>query len=154
MITTNEGKIVSDIWYLDIGCSNHMTGNKDWLVDFDSSKRTSVKCASSKSMVAEDMGNIMLQRENGKVVIIENVFYVPRTSYNLISIRQLIEIGFFVTMKDEKLKLFDRKERLILTSPLSKNMTFRTSISIAEADCLNAVIPAKKVYFGIEGMAI
>lgn len=85
-----------------------------WLVDFDSSKRTSVKCASSKSMVAEDMGNIMLQRENGKVVIIENVFYVPRTRYNLISIRQLIEIGFFVTMKDEKLKLFDRKERLIL----------------------------------------
>lgn len=44
-------------------------------------------------------------------------------------------------MKDEKLKMFDSMERLILTSPLSKNMTFRTNISYAEADCLNAVLP-------------
>lgn len=67
MITTNEGKIVSDIWYLDTGCSNHMIENKNWLVDFDTRKRTSVKCANNKSMIAKGMGNTCYRGEMAKL---------------------------------------------------------------------------------------
>lgn len=85
MITTGEEKIVSDIWYLDTTCLNHMTSNRDWLVDFDSSKRTSIKCANKKSMVAEGMGNILKQREDGKTVLIETILYIPNLKCNLVS---------------------------------------------------------------------
>lgn len=46
-------------------------------------------------------------------------------------------------MKNEELKIFDKKDRLVLTSLFPKNRTFRTSISITEAGCLN-VIPYSK----------
>lgn len=31
-----------DCWYLDIGCSNHITSKKDWLIDLDQNVRSSV----------------------------------------------------------------------------------------------------------------
>ena len=39
-------------WYLDIGCSNHMTGNKNWLIDLNPCMRNSVKFANNSSIVA------------------------------------------------------------------------------------------------------
>ena len=45
MATTNdeESEPSSDIWYLEIGSSNHMTGKKDWPSEFDDSKKTNVR---------------------------------------------------------------------------------------------------------------
>jgi len=31
-------KTLFEYWYLDSGCSNHMTSHKEWLINFDSSK--------------------------------------------------------------------------------------------------------------------
>lgn len=87
------------------------------------------------------MGDILLQRGNGKVANIENVFYVSGISYNLLIIGQLIEKKISITRKNDEVKLFDKNDRLVLTSPLSNNRTFRTSISITEADYLIVVIP-------------
>ena len=41
MVTTalEGGNREENAWYLDTGCSNHMTGRKDWLVDLDLSKK-------------------------------------------------------------------------------------------------------------------
>lgn len=33
----------SQIWYLDTSCSNHMTGNMEWIIHFDASNKTSMK---------------------------------------------------------------------------------------------------------------
>jgi len=52
----------------------------------------------------------------GGKVIIEDLFYVPDMKCNLMSIGQLVEKGFSVTMDDESLKLFDAKKNLVLKS--------------------------------------
>lgn len=88
--TTSDSKVITEIWYLDTGFSNHVTGNKDWLLDFDPSKKTFIRCASNRTIIAEGMGNIMFKKENDQVVLIHNVFHVPGISCNLISIEQLI----------------------------------------------------------------
>lgn len=66
MITTAEGAPASDVWYLDSGCSNHMTGHKGWLTDFNSNKKTSVKLADSRSLMVEGMSNIVIQKRKAK----------------------------------------------------------------------------------------
>ncbi|MCI45070.1 retrovirus-related pol polyprotein from transposon TNT 1-94, partial [Trifolium medium] len=59
MATTCEGKSKNEEWYLDSGCLNHMTAHKEWLTNFDTSKKTSIKLVDSRSVVAEGIGNIL-----------------------------------------------------------------------------------------------
>ncbi|XP_019464289.1 PREDICTED: uncharacterized protein LOC109362714 [Lupinus angustifolius] len=107
MVTDAATKSHSEFWYLDSGCSNHMTNHKEWLKDFDSTNRSRVKFADDSSLSAKGAGNVVIMRENGSKAIVSNVLYVPKMKYNLLSIGQLIEKGFSVLMKNSQLELFD-----------------------------------------------
>ena len=87
---------------------------------------------------AEGIGNILIQRKDGKTTFIENVLYVPEMRCNLMNVGQLVEKGFFVSMKDGMLELFDPNLKLVLRSPLSRNRTFQANIKAAEVQCLMA----------------
>jgi len=82
---------------------------------------------------------VMKSNFGGKVII-EDVFYVPDIKCNLMSICQLVEKGFSVTMDGESLKLFDAKKNLVLKSALSKNRTYRCNISSDKMMCMSATI--------------
>ena len=58
MVITTGGVSSSKAWYLDIGCSNHMTWHKEWLIDLDTSRSTKVKLVDSKTLNVEGVGNI------------------------------------------------------------------------------------------------
>jgi hypothetical protein len=59
---------------------------------------------------------------------------------NLMSVGQLIEKGYSVTMEDETLKLYNPLKKLILQSKLTKNRTFKTSIVNKEQICYKASV--------------
>ena len=40
----------TSVWLLDSGCSNHMTGNKDLVANFDKSMKTEVKLGTDKTV--------------------------------------------------------------------------------------------------------
>lgn len=94
MVTTCEGGTSEEEWYLDTGCSNHMTGHREWLVNLDLSKKTKIRLDDEKSLNAEGMENVVIHTKDGKTAIIENVFYVPNMKCNLLSVGQLLEKGF------------------------------------------------------------
>ncbi|MCH84026.1 retrovirus-related Pol polyprotein from transposon TNT 1-94 [Trifolium medium] len=58
--TEKDQEIRDEIWYLDSGCSNHMIGNKDWLFEFDSSFKDSVKLGNDTKMSVMGKGNVKL----------------------------------------------------------------------------------------------
>jgi len=84
-----------------------------------------VKLVDHRTLVAEGMGKSAIEGKNGKIAIIEDVFYVPGMQCNLLSVGQLFQKGYLVTMKDNSLKLCDKNQRLVLKTPLAKNKTFR-----------------------------
>ena len=80
--------------------ANHMTGRKEWLADFDESKKSKVKLADNSSLQVEGTGNIVFQMSNGGKAMIKDVLYVLGMKCNLLSVGQLVEKGFSVVMKD------------------------------------------------------
>ncbi|PNX77158.1 cysteine-rich receptor-like protein kinase 25-like protein, partial [Trifolium pratense] len=114
------------------------------LTDFDKCLNKKIKVADSNSIATEGMGNVVIQRNNGKKIVIEKVIYVPGMKCNLMSVVQLLEKGFRVVLEDETLKLFDSKNKLILKSSQSKNRTFKSQIKAIEAECLVATAESKE----------
>ncbi|KAK2442743.1 putative mitochondrial protein [Trifolium repens] len=97
-----------------------------------------IKLANSKSIDAKGIGNVVIQRKNGRKSVIEKVLYVPGMQCNLMSVGQLLDKGFKVVLEDGTLKLFDSKQNLILKSNQSKNRTFKTQLKAIEHECLAA----------------
>lgn len=73
MITTREDENNADKWYLDIGCSTHMIGHKDWLVNLDVSRKRKVKFADDSTLSVEGIDNVMIQRKYRKSTMISKV---------------------------------------------------------------------------------
>ncbi|XP_050877569.1 uncharacterized protein LOC127081346 [Lathyrus oleraceus] len=115
-------------WYMDIGCSYHLTGNKQWLLDFDSRRRTKNICVDDKYLNSKGIGNVKVKVKNGKTVLIKDVWYVPSMKRNLISVDQLIEKGFPVTMNNNLLNLYDSDQKIIMQYEQENNKTFKVNV--------------------------
>lgn len=124
-------------WYMDTGFSNHLTGNKQWLINFDSRKRTKIRCVEDKYLDTEEMGNVNVRLKNDKTVMIKDVWYVLGMRNNLMSVGQLIEKCFSVTMKDNLLKLYDSDQKMIIQSQQVRNKIFKVNVETTETKCLS-----------------
>lgn len=127
MATTCENLAQSKYWFLEIGCSNHMTNHKEWLSDLDTTRTSKVQFPDDRTLSAKGIGNIVLKGKNGKSTLIENVLYVPRKKCNLLSIGKLIKKGFSLIMKHDSMEIFDSSHRLILKAHLAKKVFFKST---------------------------
>jgi len=128
----------SEIWYLDSGCSNHMTSHREWLIHFDKSRKSQIRFDDNKIIQAKGTGDILIRRKDGNQAMIKDVLYVPATKSNLISIGQLIEKGFSMNLHQGILELYGRKHRKVLKTPLSAHRTFQVTIGTLKSQCLSA----------------
>jgi len=85
-------------WYLDSGCSKHMTGN---LAQF-----TDLKLKAERHVTFGDnnRGRILGRRNVGTKgsTLIENVLYVEGLKHNLLSISQLCDKGYHINFETNK----------------------------------------------------
>ncbi|XP_048232508.1 uncharacterized protein LOC112535352 [Ricinus communis] len=81
----NQTNRKEDTWFLDSGCSNHMSGDSKWFSKLDTMFNTSVKLGNDTRMKVTGKGNIHV-RLNGKSHIICDVYYIPELGNNLLSL--------------------------------------------------------------------
>nr|KYP50124.1 Retrovirus-related Pol polyprotein from transposon TNT 1-94 [Cajanus cajan] len=142
MVTTTkpEKKTFGESWYLDTGCSNHMTFQKSWFIDLNEKIKSRVKFADNSTMKCEGKGKILIRRKDGKTAVISNVLYVPAMKHNLLSIGQLLQKGYLIDWNDQMLRILDKNGSPILKAPLSNNRTFRVDISVSDYMCFAAAV--------------
>nr|XP_027186747.1 uncharacterized protein LOC113784669 [Cicer arietinum] len=108
-----QGAKMEDLWFLDSGCSNHMSGIKKWFSNLDETFRHSVNLENDARMMVHGNGNIKL-KINYLIQIIKDVFYVTDLSNNLLSIRQLQERKLKIVIKDNTCKIYHSTKGLIM----------------------------------------
>jgi len=154
MVTNDSDKATNNEWYLDTGCSNHMTRRKDWLIDLDESVKKNVRFANNNTVMAEGLGRVLIHRKDGKRSSINEVLYVLTMHSNLLSLGQLLEKGYKTMLEGHHMKIFYQKGRMIIKAPVSSNKTFKTEIQVQQDQECFSIIEDSKTGFGTRGMAI
>jgi hypothetical protein len=65
MAITNDDLNKQESWYLDTSCSNHMSGHKNWLVNYDPSRQSAIRFADSRTIKSEGVGDVLIKGKNG-----------------------------------------------------------------------------------------
>jgi Zinc knuckle len=92
------------VWYLDTGASNHMTGHKHLFTKMIELAGT-VSFGDASKVEVKEKGNVKFLQKNGKLRMVEDVYYIPEIKMNILSVGQLIENGFKIFMKKRTLYL-------------------------------------------------
>ncbi|GAU30980.1 hypothetical protein TSUD_104940 [Trifolium subterraneum] len=111
MVTTKEDQRCGEEWYLDSGCSTHMTRRRDWFSSFDQSHRNKVKFANDSTLNAEGVGVVCIRSKNGDQAFINDVLYIPGIKCNLLSVGKLIEKDYKIVIEARMMKLMDSNRK-------------------------------------------
>ena len=100
-----------DIWFLDSGCSNHMTGNISMFSMLDENVKSQVTLGIDSKVSIMGKGRVSVLTNKGETKSISDVYYVPGMKCNLLSIGQLIHKGYNVFFEDDVCTIIDKPPR-------------------------------------------
>ena len=110
-------------WFLDSGCSNHMSGDQTWFLDMDTTVTSSVKLGNGTKLDVAGKGSIRLLV--GQLsLIIQDVFYVPKLQTNLLSIGQLQEKNLSFVLRKNICQIFHEQRGMLLETTMKTNRMF------------------------------
>lgn len=109
-------------WYVDSGCSNHMSGDKTIFSKLDTSQKSQVKLGNGEMVKTKGKGTISIPTNLGTKKI-NDVLLVPSLEHNLLSVGQMLENGYAILFHGDFCKIFDKKRRLIFKIRM-KNRNF------------------------------
>eukprot|EP00253_Pinus_taeda_P020677 PITA_20677 len=115
-----------DIWFLDSGCSNHMTGNIALFSVLDQNVKSEVTLGTDSKISVMGKGEVKIFTKKGEKKTIADFCYVPGMRCNLLSIGQLVHTGYNVYFVNDVCTIMDRSpsKRCIAEVKMTKNRMF------------------------------
>jgi hypothetical protein len=116
-LTTEECK-EEDEWYIDNGCSSHMTGDQDKFISLKR-KGGNVSFGDDSSAKILGEGVVELGRKNVKS---KNVLLVEDLNHNLLSVSKICDQGYTLVFDSRKCKIRENNSgRLVATATRISN---------------------------------
>ncbi|XP_056158405.1 uncharacterized protein LOC130134764 [Syzygium oleosum] len=137
MAVQDEKKPKLDIWYVDTGCSNHISGSKSSFSYLNEDFHSAVNFGDHSTVKVMGKCNIKIKTKNGFVETISTVIYVPDLKSNLLSTGQLQENNYVITIKKGACEIYDSVRDAIAIVQMSSNRLFPLKIESIQS-CLTA----------------
>ena len=110
---SEKNRSESNVWYLDNGASNHMTGYKSKFTELNEGIIGLVKIGDGLMLKIEGKGSIIFRCKKGEERIFHEVYYIPNLRSNIISLGKKSEERNRVVFKGEFLWVFNEQGKLI-----------------------------------------
>ena len=120
-----------ELWYLDTGASNHMTGNRAAFSELDTGVVGTVKFGDNSGVDIQGRGTVVFQCKNGEHKALTDVYYIPKLRSNIVSIGQLDERGCQVLIDGGVLRISDRERKLLTKVEHGRNRLYTLALRIA-----------------------
>lgn len=125
-----------NLWYLDNGASNHMTGNLEYFSTIDRGITGKVRFGDDSRIDITGKGSITIITKNGDKKVLSDVYYIPSLRSNIISLGQATETGCEIRMKDDYLLLYGRDNKLLVKARRSPNRLYKVIMEVENKRCL------------------
>ena len=127
-----SSKSSSDVWYLDTGASNHMTGNRAAFSELDQSITGTVKFGDGSVVDIVGRGTILFAARHGRHRALTDAYFIPRLRSNIISLGQLDESGCQVMIEEGILRVRDPQRELLAKVRRSTNRLYKITLTLAQ----------------------
>ncbi|GKA06060.1 retrovirus-related pol polyprotein from transposon TNT 1-94 [Tanacetum coccineum] len=121
------------IWYLDSGCSRHMTGVKSYLHKYVEQPGPKVVFGDDSTCITEGYGSIKC---NG--IVFTKVAFVNGLKYNLISISQLCNAKYIVQFDEKRGTIFNSNKEVVMIAPRVRDVYVLDMTSSSQESCFFA----------------
>ncbi|KAJ9554040.1 hypothetical protein OSB04_018085 [Centaurea solstitialis] len=129
-----------DVWYLDNGASNHMTGKYSYFSELNENITGWVKFGDGSLVSIKGKGSILFIGKNGEQKLLKDVYYIPSLRSNVISLGQTTIYGCDICLRGDFLTMRDRHGRLLMKVPRSANRLYKARLKVGKPYCLQANI--------------
>lgn len=126
----------NDIWYLDNGASNHMSGNRLFFYELDETVTGKVRFGDDSRIDITGKGSVRFIINGGDKKILKNVYYIPALRSNIVSLGQATEGGCEIRMKDNELSLLDKHGKEMIKTKRAKNRLYKVILQVDQLQCL------------------
>ncbi|KAG7599681.1 GAG-pre-integrase domain [Arabidopsis suecica] len=131
---------IENLWYLDNGASNHMTGKLSFFTKLDQTITGKVRFGDDSRINIEGKGSITFVAKNGERRTLSDVYYIPELRSNIISLGQATEAGCDVHMRKDNLTLSDKNVNLLVHAKRSKNRLYKVVMEVENSKCLQLIV--------------
>lgn len=132
----NGERVESNLWYLDNGASNHMTGLRSKFRELNEGVTGQVHFGDGSTVEIKGKGSVDFTYKNGEEHLLDEVYYIPMLCNNVISLGQLSESGNKVVINGDYLWVFDKREKLLMKVKRSPNRLYKIDIETSKPACL------------------
>ncbi|XP_076894582.1 uncharacterized protein LOC143546911 [Bidens hawaiensis] len=136
MARTKENSKSSCLWFIDSGCSNHMTGAKKSFTTLEESFKLVVHLGDKKELPIEGKGTVKITTANGNFCLLDDVYFAPRLEFNLLSVGQLMKKGYSLLFDDNKCLIKNKTTNSTLMTVMvaSNNMFLLDASKVTTTD--------------------
>ncbi|CAL8169979.1 unnamed protein product [Prunus armeniaca] len=132
---------VNGNWYIDSGCSNHMTGNVELLIDVRTNVTGKGQMPTGNLVDVAGIGSLMIDTNSGRKCIKE-VMFLPGLKENLLSVGQMDEHGYYLLFGGRECCIFDGPslDCLIIKVKMKNNRCYPLSLMQTDQIALKASV--------------
>ncbi|KAG7557809.1 Zinc finger CCHC-type [Arabidopsis suecica] len=134
---------VENVWYLDNGGSNHMTGNLSYFSKIDQTITGKVRFGDDSRIDIKGKDSITFIAKNGERRALPDVYYIPDLRSNIVSLGQATEAGCDVRIREDYLTLFERDGKLLVKAKRSRNRLYKVIMEVESSKCLQLVVSSE-----------
>ena len=109
-----RAKTTTNVWYLDTGTSNHMTGDSTQFFELSFDVGGTVKFGDGSTVRIEGRGTVLFETRDGEHKALTDVYYILKLKSNIVSLGQLEERGCKIVLEDGYLWGYDRQRMLLM----------------------------------------
>eukprot|EP00253_Pinus_taeda_P027898 PITA_27898 len=129
----------SEAWYIDSGCSTHMTSQEELFTNINGNYSLKVLFGDDSVSEVKGKGIVAIPALHGKKKLIEDTLLTPALKKNLLSMRQMMEQNYKLVFINKECLIMDKlnKNAVVARDEITEDRIFKLSFDSSNSQSLN-----------------